>query len=323
MKDQVPATSVHPEPSLSLPHFVGIGAPRCGTTWVFKMLRLHPEIWIPWKELHYFDSADPATESGYDVESRRFRLQHGWHYILRRLAVHSVPGAAAFTRRYVPLRAVHAPGYRWSARYLLGRASPAWYAELFRDGASRGLRCGEITPAYFMLSADGIRRFATLLPAVRVFLLLRNPVDWAWSGLCKDIRAAGRDPARLSTDELIARCPVPTGHSRADFGANLRRWQENFPREQLMIGFYDEIHREPVAFLERLCTFIGAGPLPAQVRELAGSRVNSSARGIPMPTAVARYAAQRFHAEAQTLAGLVEGPARLWLAQIEALLASD
>ena len=77
-----------------------------------------------------------------------------------------------------------------------------------------------------------------------------------------------------------------------------------------MIGFYDEIHREPVAFLERLCTFIGAGPLPAQVRELAGSRVNSSARGTPMPTAVARYAAQRFHAEAQTLAGLVEGPAR-------------
>ena len=30
---------------------------------------------------------------------------------LRRLAVHCF-GAAAFTRRYVPLRAVHAPGYR-------------------------------------------------------------------------------------------------------------------------------------------------------------------------------------------------------------------
>ena len=235
----------------------------------------------------------------------------------------SVPGATAFTRRYVPLRAVHAPGYRWSARYLLGRASPAWYEELFRDGARRGLRCGEITPAYFMLSADGIRRFATLLPAVRAFLLLRNPVDWAWSGLCKDIRAAGRDPLRLSTDELIARCPCRRATAARTSVRTCVAWQENFPREQLMIGFYDEIHREPVAFLERLCTFIGAGSLPAQVRELAGSRVNSSARGTPMPTAVARYAAQRFHAEAQTLAGLVEGPARLWLAQIEALLASD
>jgi hypothetical protein len=305
---------------LDLPHFVGIGAPRCGTTWVFKMLRLHPDVWIPWKEIHFFDSMDPETASGYDIADRGRRFRQGWHYVLRRLAARSVPGAQAIARRYFPLFAVQGLGYRWSARYLLGRASLEWYEGLFRDGARRGLRCGEITPAYCMLSPSGIDGFARALPDARVFMLLRNPLEWAWSGLCKDLRDAGIDPVTLPDAELIARCPVPNGRSRADFGSNLRRWMTRVPRERLMIAFHDEIGADPLALLDRLCAFIGASPAPEPVRRLAGARVNSSARGLPMPAAVERHAAERFHDEARTMAELVGGPATHWLERIEAIL---
>lgn len=316
--DSIPARVT--ESTIALPHFVGIGAPRCGTTWTFKMLRLHPGVWIPWKEIHYFDSVDSETDSGYDVERRRFRFEHGWNYLLRRLAVRSVPGAQAFMRRFMPLSAVHATGYRWSARYLLGDASLQWYEGLFREGRDRNLRCGEITPAYFMLSAEGIRRFARVLPDVRAFLLLRNPLDWAWSGICKRVRDEGRRPSELSTDELIARCPVPTGRSRADFAANLSRWLEYFPRDRLLIGFHDDIRAEPIAFLERLCAFIGLGPLPGQVRNLVGESINSSARGSPVPEAVEHYVAERFRSDAEIVANLVGGPAVCWAEQIHAVL---
>ena len=147
------------------PHFVGIGAPRCGTTWIFKMLRMHPGVWMPWKEIHYFDSIDPDTNSGYDIRDRGFRLRAGWPAALRRLAVSSVPGAAAATRRWFPLRAMHAPGIGWTYRYFTGDASLAWYRGLFREGESAGLTCGEITPAYCMLSPRAIAGFATALPA--------------------------------------------------------------------------------------------------------------------------------------------------------------
>jgi hypothetical protein len=310
------------ESALSLPHFIGIGAPRCGTTWVFTMLRLHPEVWIPWKELHYFDSVDPETDSGYDIESRLFRWQHGWQYVLKRLAVRSIPGAGAFARRYMPLKAIQASGYRWSAHYLLGRTSAEWYEGLFREGSARGLRCGEITPAYFMLSAAGIQRIARILPEARAFLLLRNPLQWAWSDLCKSLRRDRLDPARLSTDELIARCRVPTGHSRADFGSNVERWLENFPRERLFISYYERIRGEPVALLEEICRFIGIGPLPAQVKELTAAQVNSSAQGVPMPDAVRRHAAERYRSETQKLAALLGAPATQWLEQIESVLRS-
>ena len=39
-----------------LPTFLGVGAPRTGTTWLHSNLRRHPDIWMtPVKEVHYFD----------------------------------------------------------------------------------------------------------------------------------------------------------------------------------------------------------------------------------------------------------------------------
>lgn len=309
-----------PVPKGAAPHFVGIGAPRCGTTWIFKMMRIHPQVWLPWKEVHYFDSVDSDTNSGYDISDRRFRLRAGWTAALRRLAVSSVPGATAFMRRHFPLRAMHAPGLAWTWRYFTGDASLAWYRDLFRDGEAAGLFCGEITPAYCMLSPRAIAGFAAALPEARVFLMLRNPLDWAWSDLCKRLHAAGQTPASLSDEELIARCAIPTGRSRADFGSNLARWLENFPRERLFIGHYGDIRTDPEAFFDRLCGFIGLDPLPEALRGLLRERVNSSARGTAMPEAVRRYAADRYRNEAEILARLAGGGSEQWLAEIEELL---
>lgn len=43
-------------PSAPRPQFIGIGAAKCGTSWIAEMLRSHPRIFIPEeKELHYFN----------------------------------------------------------------------------------------------------------------------------------------------------------------------------------------------------------------------------------------------------------------------------
>lgn len=42
-----------------LPNFIGIGAPKCGTTWLANCLRQHPDIYLPpAKELVFFDYGD-------------------------------------------------------------------------------------------------------------------------------------------------------------------------------------------------------------------------------------------------------------------------
>lgn len=50
------------------PTFLGIGAQKAGTTWLHRMLRLHPDIGMPeQKELHFWDrgSTDTAGIAGY------------------------------------------------------------------------------------------------------------------------------------------------------------------------------------------------------------------------------------------------------------------
>src|SRR5579864_5427870 len=40
---------------LVMPTFLGVGAMKCGTTWLFGQLGAHPDIYMPpLKELHYF-----------------------------------------------------------------------------------------------------------------------------------------------------------------------------------------------------------------------------------------------------------------------------
>ena len=52
------------------PDFVCIGAPKSGTTWLYRNLNTHPSIWIPAvKELHYFDALFPLAEAD-PIEAR-------------------------------------------------------------------------------------------------------------------------------------------------------------------------------------------------------------------------------------------------------------
>ncbi|MFT4524992.1 MAG: hypothetical protein ACI85F_001144 [Bacteroidia bacterium] len=56
----------------SLPHFLGIGAPKCGTTSLHDILIDHPQIYLPAdKELHYFDNPS-HYEKGNDWYSKQF-----------------------------------------------------------------------------------------------------------------------------------------------------------------------------------------------------------------------------------------------------------
>jgi hypothetical protein len=57
-------TAVSPE-AAKAPDFVGLGAQRAGTSWLYACLIEHPQIWMPRKEIHFF-SRDRNWLRGYD-----------------------------------------------------------------------------------------------------------------------------------------------------------------------------------------------------------------------------------------------------------------
>lgn len=52
-----------------LPNFLGIGAPRAGTSWIARNLAQHPDVFIPYKkEVHFFDASYEKGLSYYEAE---------------------------------------------------------------------------------------------------------------------------------------------------------------------------------------------------------------------------------------------------------------
>jgi hypothetical protein len=138
---------------------------------------------------------------------------------------------------------------------------PNWYRAFFptrrqtrrHPEGNRPVRICEATPFYLAhpLVAERVR---SMMPSVRLIALLRHPVDRAWSHYQQMVRhgretldfatALDRESERLGPVEGDAVTAaafqrdayVNFGYrSRGLYAAQLRRWLEHFPREQLLI----------------------------------------------------------------------------------------
>jgi hypothetical protein len=109
-------------------HFLGIGAQKAGTTWLFRQLSRHPQLLFPQgKEMHFWN-----------------RHHHG-----------------------------EGDGPQWVNKL---------QSEVHHHPDGRPILTGEMTPAYAILPRETIAAVHELCPRIRLFIVLRNPIERA-SGL--------------------------------------------------------------------------------------------------------------------------------------------
>jgi hypothetical protein len=180
---------------LPLPDFLGIGAQKAGTTWLWENLRRHPEIFLPdKKELHYFDNK--------------------------------------FDR---------------SLRYYTNRFEEA-----------RGRIKGEITPAYGILPRERIGFIRAIMPRVRLILLMRDPVERAWSQAVMDLVVrSGRAFEEVPESEFLAFLESERSVSRGLYCRMLDNWLGSFPSEQLYVGFFEDIRERPRELISEIFAHLG------------------------------------------------------------------
>jgi len=148
------------------------------------------------------------------------------------------------------------------------------YEALF-DAAPPGTLRGEATPFYlYDLAAHD--RIKSLIPDVKLIILLRDPVDRAHSNWTH-LWIAGLEPEA----DFLSACraePDRIAAGWADFWhyLNLGRYGRQvehlfrlFPREQVLLLRYRELKDAPAATLDRVCAFLGVrtGLLTAIPRE--------------------------------------------------------
>lgn len=256
------------QPKITMfPDFLGIGAHKAGTTWLDVNLREHPQIWMPpIKGVHFFDHPT----------SRLAKRIYGKKDFLIAARTHALQTLAAFPkdRDWAQLS--------WALRYWLSARSEDWYQSLFprRDGVVTG----EVTPSYAHISEERIRRLHQRMPAIKIIYLLRNPIDRAWSNAAMHLRKMpnnGMD--RVSDDWIVAHFNREKMIARADYVANLQRWERHVGHDRIFVGFFDQLERDPAELLRQVFEFLGVGSsdefIPANVRV---KRNPGGAEGIPV-----------------------------------------
>ena len=175
-------------------HFVGIGAQKAGTTWLYEMLRQHPEISFPaGKEVHYWDK-------------------------------HRHRGLS-------------------------------WYRALFdvQDGHMHG----EITPAYSSLPREVVAEVANALPDLKMMLIMRNPIDRAWSAARMVLHRESRDPDEVPDEWFVGQFRDPDSLARGDYETCIRNWRSAFPDDRLLVLTFDQLAADPAGLLARCLEHLG------------------------------------------------------------------
>lgn len=132
------------------------------------------------------------------------------------------------------------------------------YEMLFKD-VSEGLIKGEKTPAYMHMSLKRIKNLKKQCPNIKLILILRNPVDRAWSQARMETsdwnrkKIRDRDFIRLLWNILDLR-----NTERSNYVKALEKWLSVFDRKDLYIDFYDNLEENPQVFLKGIYTFLGA-----------------------------------------------------------------
>lgn len=143
--------------------FVGIGAQKSGTSWLWEYLMSHPQVgFSPIKELHFFDSKYTDAHARVNLEFPR--IKRNIRQLLRYLPPHPVQ-CIRMLRHYFGT---------------LAFSDKSYHAYLRTALASKDI-AGEITPAYTMLDHTGIGAIERVLERPRYLLILRNPADRFWS----------------------------------------------------------------------------------------------------------------------------------------------
>lgn len=154
-----------------------------------------------------------------------------------------------------------------------------WYIGQFPSHLELGNLTGESTP-YSLFHPLAPQRLRAIAPDAKLIVLLRNPVDRAYSHYLME-QARGDEPlsfpaaldaeaARLAgKEERLVADPTyvsaPHKHAsyvaRGDYAPQLERWFATYPREQFLILRSEDLYARTAETFARVTSFLGLPPV--------------------------------------------------------------
>lgn len=226
------------------PDFLIVGPQRTGTTWLHQVLTTHPEVFLtdP-KEIFFFSRLKDRTSPKFESALLDWYLAH-----------------------------FHDPWPRWIAKQA---RSLRRYGRAYRPRIR-----GEATASYAAMDRDLVAEIATLRPDVKVLVMVRHPVDRAWSHAKKDLaRNRGRRAEDVPDAEWEEFLGDPYQLRCARYEENLANWRAAVGEANVFVGTFEEVEQRPAELLARMTAFLGVSDDPRFVDpKLLASVVNPTGR---------------------------------------------
>ena len=219
-----------PPPDLDVeafPDFLIVGPQRTGTTWLFRNLNKHPQIYMPGgKEIYYFSFVGDSLKKLPDMDTMSKEL--AWYLQFFEET------AAGRDMRQQQCQADFGEDYAPAVR---GEASATYAAGI---------------------SDEVLADLSVLNPALKVILIVRHPYERAWSHVKKDLNLDG-DVGLDELDEDL--CRRQLGGAYADacsrFSTIIDRWTAALAPDHLFVGNFEDIQACPGDLLVRIFRFLG------------------------------------------------------------------
>ena len=222
---------------------IGVGANKCATSWIFRYFLSLPEVAVsPLKEMRFFNAKvrGPLVE-----DPDLFALKRvAFNFRQEGDVLENLRGRAAFQASVDRVKMVYDEG--------------AYLDHFIRLAAAETKTFSDITPAYSAIGQEGFEYikayFATQDVRLKLFFVMRDPVDRLWSHLrYRDRHDAELDvrhtwSERIDDAEMMAFC---------DYRSTVNSLEAVFPAEDLLFLFYEDLFSE--ASLKTLCAFADAG----------------------------------------------------------------
>lgn len=216
---------------------LGLGAQKCGTSWLAKQLRTHPQFLIsPIKELHYWD--------------RRFHPDYFRpNGLVKKVAKLASENPKALLTDPLVERMLMERDERFYLNFFETRLTPAHRA------------FGEFSPSYCIMSTDELRYIRDFMPYhTKAIFMMRDPVARLWSQ-CKmeHLKARNRGRELDPVGAFKTALDKPKFYARSDYAATVQSIDAAFAPEDRHYEFFEELFTNDA--ITRIFDFVGIDPV--------------------------------------------------------------
>ena len=290
--------------------FIGIGAQKAGTTWLYLRLKELPDFSFPYvRDIHYFDKSTEYFSAKTLSEEKVFKRLKNVQWLRNSL-----------TKVFKNLLIGNINKAKWLMKWYYMNYTDKWYLSLF-SGIDK--LTGEFTPSYSFLKVKDIRRIYNIVPNTKIILILRNPIERAWSQFRFKFKSKKNEfhyKPKLkkrynhsnSLEEIIKFIDSEKQEIRSNYIKTLKNYASIFPKSQILIGFYDAIIDTPDQLLSEVIDFIGgeASYIPLYCKLHQKNNVSPS---IDMPDKIYEYLKNKYYLDIKELSDLFGGYCNKWL----------